>query len=173
MKDNSAILYLLAFLLIFAAMWVIFIKLGRQADKYDERQEINRGKAFKAGFVTVCIWELLYYAAELFGVAIPAEGGLMAICGILAGLCVFAVRSVFTDAYIPINRRSNLTVVPLLAISFMDITVGVSNIIDGKLITDGRLNCHAATLFVGIILLIVGLTCLIRKLTLKNAEAED
>lgn len=173
MKDHSAILYLLAFLLIFAAMWVIFIKLGRQADKYDERQEINRGKAFKAGFFTVCVWELLYFLTEISDIGIPAEGGLIAICGILAGLCVFAVRSIFTDAYFPINRSNNVTIGLWLAISLMDITVGVWNIIDGDLITDGRLNCHAATLVGGIILLIVGLTCLIRKLTLKNAGEED
>lgn len=107
MKDHSAILYLLAFLFIFAAMWVIFIKLGRQSDKYDERQEINRGKAFKAGFAAVCVWELLYFLTEISGIGIPADGGLIAICGVLAGICVFAVCSIFTDAYFPINRSSN------------------------------------------------------------------
>lgn len=173
MKDHYAILYLLAFLFIFAAMWVVFIKLGRQADKYDERQEINRGKAFKAGFAAVCIWELLYFMAEISGISVPAEGGLIAICGVMAGICVFAVRSILTDAYFPINRSSNAVIAFWLAISLMDITVGIWNIIDGKLITDGRLNCHAASLAAGILLLILSLTCVIRKLTLRHAEAED
>lgn len=55
----------------------------------------------------------------------------------------------------------------------MDIGVGIHNIIDGKLITDGKLNDHAAGMAAGVLLLILSLTCIIRKATLKNAGEED
>lgn len=161
------------FLIFFAIIWIVFIKLGRQQDKYDERQEISRGKAYKTAFATVCIWEMVYFMAKTGGINIPVEDSLTAIAGVLAGICVYAVRCIFTDAYFPINRSSNGVIALWLAIGIMDIAVGIWNIADGSMITDGRLDFRAAGMFGGVIILILAVVCIVRKIVCKDIESED
>ena len=173
MGDFKPGIFLVLFLIFFALLWIVFVKLGRQQDRYDERQEINRGKAYKSAFATVCIWELLYFIAKTNGIPIPADDGLMAIAGVLTSICVYAVLCIFTDAYFPINRSSNAIIALWIVIGIMNIAVGIWNIADGKMITDGRLNVRASGMLGGIIILIVAIACIVRKIVLKDSETED
>lgn len=173
MGDFKPGIFLVLFLIFFALLWIVFVKLGRQQDRYDERQEINRGKAYKSAFATVCIWELLYYAVKSGGINIPAEDSLMAIAGVLVSICVYAVLCIFTDAYFPINRSSNGIIALWITIAVMNIAIGIRNIADGKMITDGRLNFRASGMLGGVIILIVAIACIVRKIVLKDRESED
>lgn len=74
--------------------------------KYDERQKLARGRAFRAGFITVICYEMLYGFADLMGLrwCVNFTGILI---GLFLGLAVFAVTAIVQDAYLAINERMN------------------------------------------------------------------
>ncbi|MCM1307714.1 MAG: hypothetical protein NC223_03865 [Butyrivibrio sp.] len=173
MKDFKSSIALVIFLIFFAALWVVFIKLGVPTEKYDERQEINRGKAYKTAFFTICIWEAVYLFSKLCDIRLPVEDDLMTLAGILAGICAYAAYCILTDAYFPINRSSSAIIAVWLVIAAMNIFIGIQNIIDGSIITDGRLNFRAAGILCSIVLFVLAVMCIVRKSLFKRREAED
>lgn len=173
MKDS---LLLAIFILVFVAIWVFFICMGRKGmDNYDERQEINRSKAHKAAFITVCAWETLYFfTSSIAEISIPVEDSVMTFSGVLIGVCVYALTCIFTDAYFPINQSyKNFSIAMMAAIGIMDIIVSISRIADRSILTDGKLNNTALNLLAGLILLTVSVACLIKKGTDRKHSAEE
>lgn len=173
MKMDAPLVIAGLFLLIFVILWIIFIKLGRQPDQYDERQLIGRAKAYQSAFAAVCIWEVLYCAVRGLNINIPVTDSVMVVSGVLVGVGVFAIRCVLTDSYFPINQSKNCQIGTLLAIGMINVGIGIMNTAHGQGITDGKLNYHALSFLVGLLMLAVVGSVLIRRLVCKADEDKD
>lgn len=93
--------------LLVVLMAVLFRKQGGAGfgrAKYDERQLLARGKAYRAGFFTVLIYELLYAFGDLMELrwTVPFTGVMI---GLFLGIAVFGVVAICQDAYLSLNEK--------------------------------------------------------------------
>lgn len=140
--------------------------------KYDERQKLARGRAFRAGFIAVLCYEALYGFADLMGLrwCVNFTGILI---GLFLGLAVFAVTAIVQDAYLAFNERMNNWLILCGAVVFANGSCVLNQAVHGELIRDGMLtenwlNGLCAALFVVILC-----AQLIHNARARRAEAED
>lgn len=71
-------------------------------NKYDERQQAGRGKAFQAGFFTLLIGDA---AVSIGGLLTELPGGdyVWHMGALMVGITVFAVTAIHFDAYVSMN----------------------------------------------------------------------
>ena len=139
--------------LVTLAMIVVIVKAFRKQTgeiggkkEYDERQQMARGKAYKAAF-----WFLAAYVfadaliTESFG---PwAEDFVDAIIGLLAAITVFVVICIRQDAYFPLNAKYSYYLKLFTFILVLNLLVAALNLFVGdKPIENGMLNYHAVNL---------------------------
>ena len=90
---------------------ILFVsKKINKNQKYDERQLAARGNAYKAGFITFVICELVIFFIELFTeqpLVIYKPGDLQMIVTLFS-LLVFVEYSIFADAYYYATQKFSL-----------------------------------------------------------------
>lgn len=78
--------------------------------KFDERQELVRGRGYKYAFLTVMILIFLYMTVDMLGITdlMPFAHSSLAIAILFIGVMVYAVYCIKNDAYFGIgqNRRT-------------------------------------------------------------------
>ena len=96
--------------ILLVAIAIAVMKKRKQTDRYDERQIASRGMAFKAGFATFLVCELGLFTAEIFlgkSIDIFSPGTLHFLVAMAAAM-VFAVVSIFKDAYFPVGQKVSM-----------------------------------------------------------------
>lgn len=170
-NDQKFITAAIAFVLIVVAIFIFFKKKPNMSD-YDERQSIVRGKAYRAGFLTLLastpLFACFYESQQLFTVA----GGIFTCCGL--SLLIFGCICVKGDAFIAM-REDNRRAIACAVIGIADAFLGAEKLLDGSAFTDGRLNERSAILTLGVVVAVMGILQLIRNRALKNSgdESED
>ena len=122
-------LHILGFM---AAMAVAGLVVGKLAGKklgkaeFDERQQLARGKAYKAGFYTLLVGLLAVYLIPIFTEWQPKDTALLPFAVICVGVTVFACVAVANDAYLGIrqNPRAMLLVIGIVVVG--NLTAGFS-----------------------------------------------
>ena len=120
------------FLGFMAAMAVAGLVVGKLAGKklgkaeFDERQQLARGKAYKAGFYTLLAGLLAVYLIPIFTEWQPKDTALLPFAVICVGVTVFACVAVANDAYLGIrqNPRAMLLVIGIVVVG--NLTAGFS-----------------------------------------------
>ena len=99
-------------------------KLGKA--EFDERQQLARGKAYKAGFYTLLVGLLAVYLIPIFTEWQPKDTALLPFAVICVGVTVFACVAVANDAYLGIrqNPRAMLLVLGIVVVG--NLTAGFS-----------------------------------------------
>ena len=99
-------------------------KLGKA--EFDERQQLARGKAYKAGFYTLLVGLLAVYLIPIFTEWQPKDTALLLFAVICVGVTVFACVAVANDAYLGIrqNPRAMLLVLGIVVVG--NLTAGFS-----------------------------------------------
>lgn len=120
----------LAFLGLMVVLVVIGLAAGKLAGKklgkagFDERQQLARGKAYKAGFYTLLAGLLAVYLLPNLTEWQPKGPALLPFAVICIGVTVFACVAVANDAYLGIRQN------PRTMLLVMDIVV-VCNLLAG------------------------------------------
>ena len=110
------------FLGFMAAMAVAGLVVGKLAGKklgkaeFDERQQLARGKAYKAGFYTLLVGLLAVYLIPIFTEWQPKDTALLPFAVICVGVTVFACVAVANDAYLGIRQNPRA----MLLVGFAD-----------------------------------------------------
>lgn len=120
------------FLGFMAAMAVAGLVVGKLAGKklgkaeFDERQQLARGKAYKAGFYTLLVGLLAVYLIPIFTEWQPKDTTLLPFAVICVGVTVFACVAAANDAYLGIrqNPRAMLLVLGIVVVG--NLTAGFS-----------------------------------------------
>ena len=145
-------------------------KLGGARCRYDERQLLCQGRAYKIAFYT-----LIGYlcAAAIFDLATGIKWcdqytGML--IGIFLSVGVFAVVCIFTDAYVPLNNRPVRTLWILAVLGVMNIGIGLTS--SGPIIENGILTHNCTNLFAGVLLLILTALQGVKLLLDKRGDAQ-
>lgn len=144
-------------------------KDGSVKCKYDERQQLIRGRGFKYGFFTMIVCEALVI---LFGGILEmfVERNIISFFGICLGVVVYASYSLWNDGYIALNENPKRLMIVFAVLSLMNIVIGISNILNGTLIENGIVSYRAVNLICGVMVLIIFIEMIIKYTSGKDSE---
>lgn len=114
----GALVGIIAGVVLAAVLLKLTKKDGSMRCRYDERQEVVRGRGFKYGFFTM----LIYFAAEtLFGsfLELFADRSVISFIGLCLGVAVYAVYGIWKDAYISLNENPKRVIIVFFVIAAM------------------------------------------------------
>lgn len=131
-------------------LWWLFRKTIKKGPvKYDERQLVARGKAYRTGFFTILVYCVVYSAVSSFGVIWCLDSVGMFI-GCLVGVTAFAVSAIRNDAYFGLNEDRKALMRLGAVIIVVCLLSGVMSIVKGSLVEDGRLTGNVLSIVVAV-----------------------
>ncbi len=168
---NGNLAYGLGFVfgvIIFSAIIIIPMLIGITKDKklkrkYDERQELIRGRGFKYAFYTMIALNMLY-AISLIGLGeLPVEESAVMIIIVFMSIGVYAWYTILNDGYFALNERVPQTVMVFSIIAIANFMIGINAWLDGGMVKDGVITFECLNLVCAIFMLITVLVILIKQ----------
>lgn len=157
-------------MIVVGLVWANKKKQGKSCE-FDERQELERGRGFKYGFFTMLLYNLLYGATVIDGESTWCDPFVGYFIGACLGLAVFGVYCIWKEAYASLSQTP-IAMYSILGFSALtQITIGLINIEEGRIIVDGKLTVRSANLFLGVVCAVLWSAYFIRN-RLNKREAE-
>lgn len=145
-------------------------KDGSVKCKYDERQEIIRGRGFKYGFYTL----LIYFALDIFLEELLerfAEQSVILFIGMCLGLAVYAVYGIWNDGYISLNENPTRVIITFILIAVFNFAVSIMRyLLHGDLCVNGVLTLNGINLVCGLLLLVVVFAMLAKQISRRKED---
>lgn len=126
-----------------------------EVKKYDERQELMRGRAYKHGFKSMIITILLLLFAEFLLGRVFLDKIMYSLIIIIVGSCVFVVYTVVFDAYFYISMDRKKYMLILIIATVINLICAGLMMASGGVIVDGVLTIKSINIFVSLMLLVV------------------
>lgn len=148
-------------------------KTKRVKPKYDERQIIARGKAYKVGFFTLLIYGAVCTVLQAMEIYL-CDGLVREVIGIVIGVGAFAIVAILNDAYIGYNENNRYSIGVMSLIGLLNLGSAIIGIITDGLWKDGQATNTIVNLAVFILFFVILTTYwLHKKKTKDEAEAEE
>lgn len=167
----GVIIGLLISIVFFGVLIFVFLKTtktdGSMKCKYDERQQLVRGRGFKYAFFTMVIYNFILGFLAFMEIQYGDMGTEM-INGILAGCVVYVVYCVWNDGYFSMNENMPRILVVLGLIGLMNIILGILSILQGKIMENGILTIRSTNLSCGLMILVLFIVVAIKHVRSKN-----
>lgn len=122
--------------------------------KYDERQKLVRGEAYKYGFWTLIIYNACYgILSDL--VEKVADNLTVIVIGIFLAAAIQICYSIWNDAYFSLNenRKKMFFVFGILGVTNM--SMGLINLFSGECFENGQLTFRSINLFCGLFFIVI------------------
>lgn len=163
---------MLAIMIVVAIITSVATVKGRgKAAQFDERQLIARGKALGAGFYTLMLALVCYiFYSEIVENPILDTSIGIGLC-IIIGATVFAVIGVTKDAFVGFTENAFSRKVLLGILGGINLVLGVWDILDGRMIKDGKLSVAVLNLAAGAFAVVVCIGLAIRGARQKKQAA--
>ena len=168
---------LIGFVLIFLFLALITKGNRVSSPKYDERQELERGRGFKYAFFSMLLFLLLLFILDS---ALQLEGTVfrtLAILTTFVGLNVYVIYCLWHEAYFALNQKTTSVMILFCFIGIFNLAIAIINYLDGSMIKDGQfgpsiLNLFCAITFLNVFAVMFIKRCVNAKLE-KTVGAED
>ena len=136
--------------------------------KYDERQELVRGRGFKYGFFTLLIYEWLniLFGGLLEGIVIRE---VIIFFGMALSVMVYVSYAILKDGYIALNENPQRIGITFLILAVGNIFIGALGISSGEIFEDGAISHSAINLVLGVMMLCMVGLLLVKKYGRKGA----
>jgi len=138
--------------------------------KYDERQIIARGHGFKLGFFTLVIYDFIYGMLGIFSTKQLFDPLLAMTIGIMIAAAVHITYCIWKEAYFSLNEEPKRVLIAFLLIALANILIGIVNISNGEIFTNGVLNFRIVNLLCGFFFFEIFIALGIKKLVNKKEK---
>ena len=160
-------------ILIVAIVCTVMAKMAKKKGcvgrgKYDERQQIARGKAFTWAYAVLLVYLAVWMVFRTMEIPFFMEGASV-IIGALLSIAVFVGYSIFHDAYFKASESPRTWLIIISAVSLLNLGIGMGKLLRGETIADRLYNNF--NLFVGALFVVV-LACVVVKRTLDRREED-
>ena len=145
-------------------------KIRRGPCKYDERQELVRGRGFKYGFFTLMAYNLVLGTAYMDAAPEWCDMLMQNIIGVVLAVSVFGVYCIWNDAYMSINESPSFVYFFFWGIGGLNLFSGVMNLVHGSIVEDGRLTFRGSNLMLGAIFVLFGIVFWMRNHSRNHDE---
>lgn len=140
--------------------------------KYDERQQLVRGKGFKYAFFTMMIYNFFFGLCFefIFEKQIMDTGASM-VLGATIGMMVYAIYCIWNEGYISMNENPKKVMAALAIVGAANLCIGIAELSGGQLIENGMLTIRSINLLIGMEVLIIVAVQLVKFALDKKEEA--
>ena len=161
-------------ILIVAIVCTVMAKMAKKKGcvgrgKYDERQQIARGKAFTWAYATLLVYLAVWMVFRSMEIPFFMEG-LSVIVGALLSIGVFVGYSIFHDAYFKTSESPRTWIGIICAVGLLNLGLGIGRLFRGETIAE-RLYDNMS-LFVGVLFTFV-LACIVAKRAIDRRAGEE
>lgn len=137
----------------------IFITLALKGEdkkaKYDERQELVRGRGFKYAFAGFLGYNIVVYALDLLGINLHMSLSISALLCALTGITIYAGYCIWNDGYFALNQNKGIVLAVIGVGGILNLALGIWTIVDGAMLINGQLSVRSMNLFCGIMCIVV------------------
>lgn len=173
-NGNGKVYALLMGLIIGILLVVIMLTVTKTDDslkcKFDERQELVRGRGFKYGFFTVLICNGIFAVLNLLEISLFQAVEVAMLLSILMGVLVFASYCIWNDGYFSLNENRRSLLICFAAVGVINILIGVINTHRGVVFVNNSLTFESANLFCGIMAVILFVVMFLKKIKDEREE---
>ncbi|MBQ2804208.1 MAG: hypothetical protein IJF07_09960 [Lachnospiraceae bacterium] len=131
--------------------------------KYDERQELVRGKGFKYGYFSIMISNVMWILLSLLEVSLFCNIETAMFISIIVGVGVFACYCIWNDGYFALNENRKGLMIVFAIVGGINLYIGLMNVIQGSVLENGSLTMKSANLFCGILLFAIFIMLLLKE----------
>lgn len=176
MSDNFASFIVCAGLVILIFMMIIIIRRLRAENgvsaKYDERQTIARGQAYKVAFFTLLFYIAIYACVDALGF-VWCETSTGMTVGIFLGVTVFAVFSICTDSFNGIHNKNKGVVSLCITVILAQLIGFVGEVADDGLVNNGLVTSALTNLTCAVCFMVILIVYLIHEKRAKLPEEDE
>lgn len=176
MQSIQSIAALCGLLTVFCLVALILALVTKGSDlreRYDERQELERGRGFKYAFFTMLSYCLVMLFMDMVGLPIAVDTSVLYFCGALLGILVCMVYCIWHESYFALNQNMRTVMIALGLIDLFNFVIGLSHLIDGTLVENGRLTFRIINLLCAILFFALFLTMLLKRIVSSKAASAD
>ena len=175
MPSPSNLITILELLLIIVLVTVLIYSFHHYRElinnKYDERQLIARGQAYKVAFITLCSYLVITLLLDTIFNKLFADYTLTVAIGIIISTVFFSVTCIRNEALFDLNQSYKTYFLQLGSILLINVIIVVGTFLDGyTLVTDGKLNNHFLNFALAVAMLIVIIALAFKKKTTNTSE---
>ena len=139
----------------FVAIILTLAIKGDEKVRYDERQEMIRGRGFKYAFLGIIAYNIIVYILDLMQIDLHMSIGLSALASSLVGITIYAIYCIWNDGYFALNHRRGVVLTTIGIGGLINVAMGVESIVKGSIWCNNQLTIRAANMFCGIMSIIV------------------
>lgn len=162
-------------LLLVAVVGVIFARFahtdGARKPKFDERQELVRGRGYKYAFFTLIIYQMLYAAVKTgFGWAVLDDITGMFV-GLFLSIAVYACYAIWHDAYFALNEKRRYYIGLFAAVTVLNAVIGIGHVARGEFVMDGVVRfSNSLNLMCAVLFLVILAVLLLKEIASRREE---
>lgn len=142
----------IVFIVVLIALLLIMRKDGSIKCKYDERQELVRGRAYRYAFFTMTICEVVFIFfnedARLERYITSSLAIFIAFC---VGVAVYASYCIWHEGYFGLNSNPGRALISFILLGVMNVVLGIIAWNDGSCFEDGALSFGFSNFVCGIL----------------------
>ena len=160
--------------LLFSLFVAEFIFFGKESErKFDERQILEQGKAFKIGFFVMFITVEALIILNITGLANVADYSVFYQTAVLLGILTYVIYCIWTESYFAINQKSTGIIISFAFIALVNLAIGIFNIIYGQMIVDGKITFRILNLLCAVLFVIIFATMLLKRIVNAKSSSAD
>lgn len=177
MNGSNALMYItmggiLVGLLISIFVVKYFNKDGKFKTKYDEKQEIARGKGFMYGFYAMMIYEAFMAVISLGDFELPIYGVTVHFLGIFIGIVVLETYCIFKDAFIGLNTNGPRYAAVCVVIAVVNLAAAFTGFAEESFLESVCVPTKMVSLLCGLMFAVIGVEILIKRFMDKHSDEE-
>lgn len=142
-------------------------------ERYDERQELERGHGFKYAFFTMLIYLCTLLCVDSVDLPLAIDTGILYCSGAFLGILVYAVYCIWHESYFALNQNRRSVMTALALIGFVNFLIGMINLLNGSMVENGRVTFRVMNLLCAGMFFVLFLTMLLKKIVSSKASSAD
>lgn len=160
--------------ILFTKLLLVLIRTDKgKKCKFDERQEIVRGKGFKYGFFTMLICNGLFICMKIAEIPLFAELEVLITIGSFTGISVWLVYCIWNEGYFALNGDKGRMMILFVFAAIMNLCIGGYALVHGTAIQNGKLTYHSINLFCGLLFIIIFLTMFLKRIYKDGKDEQE
>lgn len=147
---------------------VILLTVTKKGDslrcKYDERQELAKGRGFKYAFFTMLICNFIVFLLNLIEMLPFADISIWIAIICMASISVYVCYCIWNDAYFALNENCKSLIIIFSIGGIANLGLGILAFIRNVAIQNGKITFQSLNLFCGIMFLVIFATMFLKKI---------
>ena len=146
----------------------MFNKDGKAITKYDERQKVVRGEAYKYGFFSILITCGILMVLNTQEGILNVLGDTLFFIPIIIGVIVQVTYSIFKDGYVGLNTNMKRFIIFMTLIGLLNLGLGILWIVKGEILVNGVLQSGALNLMCAFMFAVIAIELIIKSIIDKK-----